>query len=664
MKIQEQLHPGAYRQDIDGLRAIAVLSVILFHIEKTLLPGGFVGVDIFFVISGYLISRNLVQDLALNRLSFVGFYSRRVKRIAPAMLVVVLATLVAAQIIMLPDDAKATAKSAEWALASLSNVYFSIFQNTGYFAQSSAELPLLHLWSLGVEEQFYVVWPVFLALIYPRLKKNLFIAAVLGTALISFLLGEAMFSQHPSFAYYMLPTRAGELLFGAIVAIAVENHIENFLPQSASTPIAIAGAFLLIGSLIFLSEDKVFPGLLAIPPTAGAALLILSGHLRQNKIAHLLSLKPLRWVGLVSYSAYLWHWPLLAFYRYGYGSPNLISGTIIFLLTILLAWITYRYVEQPGRKFSGLSWKKIFGPYVAASAVLFFVALFCAYSGTFSQKPWNADYQKQLTNIQDTNRPANELDYVCQRKKIEQTDITNTHCVVGSKSNSGSPEILLWGDSNAAHYIGMIEVFAKNSGFHFRNLEVGTCPPMLSDVRDFVDIRRIEDCRSSQILIQEVIAKTDVVIIAAAWNFYQQKSERFIEHFFESTQQLVNAGKTIILIGKIPEMDNFDRRCKEKSLSYPLLKCTAKKAPISQEVASINEKLREFALTNPRVHYFDATSYLCPNGLCSAYSTDGEQIYFDRSHLSMSGSWKLGQQIYATEGIPKAFASIAFGKVD
>jgi len=397
------LNPN-YRPDIDGLRAIAVLSVILFHINKALIPGGFVGVDIFFVISGFLISRNILQELEHGKFSIVDFYRRRVKRIALPMLIVVGVTLVAAQVLLLPEDAKRTAVSALWSLLSLANVYFWLNQDTGYFAATSGETPLLHLWSLGVEEQFYIIWPLLLIAVYRPLRaQSLFVAAAL-VALASFLLGEFLFSCTPSFVYYMLPTRAGELLLGAIAALAVLRGYK--LPPVMVTPMAVLGLFLLAGSLYLRSEEQVFPGLLAIPPTLGTALLIFAGHRENNLVSRFMAFRPLVWIGLISYSSYLWHWPLLAFYRYGHQSVGASAGGVIFVLSLLQTWMTYRYVERPAR-LSNASTALIFlRQYLGPAGALACVALGAWKIDGFGLRWLSDDYKTQLAAIRQETRAA------------------------------------------------------------------------------------------------------------------------------------------------------------------------------------------------------------------------------------------------------------------
>lgn len=233
-----------YRPDIDGLRAIAVLSVILFHINNVLIPGGFVGVDLFFVTSGFLISLNILKELEHGQFSLADFYRRRIKRIAPLMLIVVGITLVAAQFLLLPEGAEKTAQSGLWSLLSLANVYFWLYQNTSYFAAASSEIPLLHLWSLGYRGTVLY----FLAFnsngrLSPGTMKLFFVLAAI-IALGSFFLAEILFERAPSFVYYMLPTRAGELLVGGLVAFFVLRQIGRKVPKKVVAPMAIVGFLL------------------------------------------------------------------------------------------------------------------------------------------------------------------------------------------------------------------------------------------------------------------------------------------------------------------------------------------------------------------------------------------------------------------------------------
>jgi peptidoglycan/LPS O-acetylase OafA/YrhL len=643
---------SGYRPDIDGLRAIAVLSVILFHLDARLLPGGFVGVDVFFVLSGFLITSQILEDVDGRRFSLAAFYRRRIQRIAPAMLVVVGVTLLAAKLLMLPEDAVDASRSGVWSLSSLANVFFWRHQDRGYFA--ARDLPLLHLWSLGVEEQFYLVWPLLLLIFHRAHRAKAFLLGMTLAAVLSFALASLLFRRAPSFVYYMLPTRAGELLLGAIAASAVVQRWAANLPRGTLTPIASVGLLQLGFSLFLLSEDDVFPGLLAVPPTLGTALLLLTARDGTPPIARFLSVKPLVQIGLISYSVYLWHWPLLSFYRYGYGAVGVVAGVILLGLTLLLAWLSHRFVEEPARRSTASFGDVLLRHYALPASAIAALALGVIYADRVWPASLHTAYRTRLAAMREQGVPTWKSPYICQRHILSLADVTDARCVVGPDSE-GEPAILLWGDSNAAHYVGVLGAFARESGFRFRNVEVGSCPPLLVDPKRFVEARREGDCVASLAILRPLLDRAQVVIISASWSEYQQRSASFLETFYATVSELAAQGKRVILIGKLPILSGFDRRCREKALKFPFVRCPDIQARLTPAVATINAELRHFARRMPQVRYFDANSYLCPDGTCSARTPDGEVLYYDPSHLSLAGSWKLGEWIVHSSGVPEAF---------
>ncbi len=647
---------GAYRPDIDGLRAIAVLSVIVFHIDKAWVPGGFVGVDMFFVISGYLISLNLFNEQQAGRFSLLDFYRRRVKRIAPAMLVVVAATLLAAHVLLLPEDTERAAESALWSVLSLANAYFWTHQDTSYFAAASSELPLLHLWSLGVEEQFYVLWPLLLLAVRGAARGWGFALAIGMIALGSFWLAQDLYEPAPLFAYYMLPTRAGELLLGALLAFATFRKVPDRLPARWDLRLAVAGLGLLAFSLAFVTEASVFPGWLSLPPTMGTALLILAGRSADNPISGGLACRPLVWVGLVSYSAYLWHWPLLAFYRYGHTQIGSAAALSLFLLTFACAYLTYRYVETPARRSKATAPRVIWNQYALPAGALAIAALAGMYLDGYGLR-WMTDYRAEVTALRRQARPANTYDYVCQVQSLSASDARRAPCVIGDPARAS--DTLLWGDSNAAHYVGMVGAFAQVGGFRFRNLEIGACPPLDRDPTPFVQPRRLADCRRASALASQLVGPYHTLIISADWPSYQARSGRFLEEFFDSVRALTQQGKRVIIIGKIPAIPGYDRRCREKALGYPGLDCPRVTAVPSEGVVAVNARLKQFAEHTPQVSYFDPTRFLCPDGVCEALNEQGEPRYYDTNHLTIPMSWKLGWSILRREGLPAVFRPLA-----
>lgn len=644
-----------YRPDIDGLRAIAVTSVILYHINQALIPGGFVGVDIFFVLSGYLITLHILKDMELEQFSLVEFYRKRVKRIFPVMLVVVGITLLCSLLILRPDDSVKVAYSGFASLFSMANVYFWLFLDTSYFAASSSEVPLLHLWSLGVEEQFYIFWPLLLMLIYRRVTGQLFVIALISMTLISFWLGEYLFSSHSSFVYYMLPSRAGELLIGALSAYIVLKQGARVIPKNIIAMAAVFGFVCVCSSLFLLSEGQVFPGWRAVLPTLGTALLILSGHYGRSMPSRLLELRPLVWIGLISYSAYLWHWPLLAFFRYAGLDMTLLNGIAIITLTLVLAWLSYRYIERPTRRYNGSALKVLAFQFVVPASVLLALSVMIMKTGGYFLH-WNAE---QYRVAADKVLPAYKHNYVCQSWVVDPKQLKGSDCIVGS-GNAQAPSVLLWGDSNAAHYIGMLGVFSREGRFQLKNLEHSSCPPILNaDPERFIPAQRLAECKASLSVMPQVLDAFDTVIVSANWSGYQQQSNDFISEFFSTVTQLVKQGKLVILIGKAPIISTYDRLCPEKAINLPFMECTtASSMPIGDEVKRTNILLKNFALKTSNVEYYDIENYLCPNGACTAFNMNGEPMYYDTHHLSLPASWLIGEEIYRDVGVPYPFTLI------
>ncbi len=335
-----------YRPDIDGLRAAAVMPVILSHAGFDWLQGGFLGVDVFFVISGYLITHILMDDIQRERFNLLRFYERRVRRILPALLVVMLVSTLLAYQLMLPDFLENFGQSLVATSFFSNNIL--LLMTSGYWDLESEFKPLLHTWSLGVEEQFYLLFPVLLFLLR-RLTRDRLMLVLGALALLSLGLAEWMSGAYPNASFYLLPTRAWELLLGALAAL-LQTRCDQRVPMPWASRFSLAGAALLAGSYLFIDPASKLPGLLGLAPTLGAALLLL--FVRPGTLASRgLSLRPMVFVGLISYSAYLWHQPLMAFSRIGLKeapTPAWYAGMVV--LTLALAWLTWRIVEQPMRQ--------------------------------------------------------------------------------------------------------------------------------------------------------------------------------------------------------------------------------------------------------------------------------------------------------------------------
>ena len=348
---------SAYRPDIDGLRAVSILLVIGYHAQPWLVPGGFIGVDIFFVISGFLITRIILTQLKARTFSSIDFYSRRVRRIFPALIVVLTATYLIGWFVLLPDGFSLLGKSITASVAFVSNL-FQVGQ-VGYFAPDAAENPLLHLWSLGIEEQFYIFWPPVLLMIFGSPRRRYWMAAI---AAASFAAGLLIFFGYKEWSFYSPTSRAWELLAGGIVASRYVDRPELEQQSFARRDnlLATIGIAAIVGAAFGLSKNSLFPGLYALLPVLGALLIIVSPNSVVNRI--LLSNRAMVLVGLISYPLYLWHWPLLSYLAIiRNGVPNFLEIWITIIVAVVLSWLTFRFVEIPLRRKQGAVSRLAFG---------------------------------------------------------------------------------------------------------------------------------------------------------------------------------------------------------------------------------------------------------------------------------------------------------------
>lgn len=643
-----------YRPDIDGLRAIAVLAVVLFHIDPALLPGGFVGVDIFFVISGYLITANIIKDaLSPRGFSWSEFYRRRILRILPVLFVVLLTVLVVGQFVLLPADLQKLGYSSVAAVLSVANVYFTYFLDTSYFADDSSLQPLLHLWSLGVEEQFYLFWPVLLVVLIGRLSKPRLLLVTFLLAAASFALAQALLKGSPMFAYYMLPPRAGELLVGAMLAIWLSNGQRAPGPK-LSIVLGGVGMVLIVASLGWITEDKGFPGIAALPSTVGAALVILAGSGGVRGLGHVLALRPMVLIGLISYSLYLWHWPVLAFYRYTYGVVGTLDGALLFIVMVALSVLSYRLVEKPCRQLRWTFPRAMGQMFVGGS---FAVLLLCA--GVYLTQGYgvyvkNAEYRRALAELTPAP-PAYRYPYVCQQKELGKADMNRDSCILGNSMSE--PDVLLWGDSNAAHYVGVLGVIARKAGFSFRNVAHSSCPPVLSGVEKIMPPDRLEACRKSLEHVYGVLDRYSTIILGGAWATYFRWSPDFGVHIEHTVDTLLSQGKRVVILGQVPNFKAIDRGCRQKALKLPI-SCQQAGVEADSGDTRANRFLAGLTSTRPSLSYFDVRSQVCRDGYCNAYMKN-KLLYFDNSHFSMDGSWAIGKALVAERGVPRQFASLA-----
>lgn len=523
------MSPMKRRPDIDGLRAIAIVPVLLFHAGIRQFQGGFVGVDVFFVISGYLISKLVLDDIASSRFSILRFYERRVRRILPALFVLILGTSVVACRLLTPDDALSYGKSVLATMFFSSNILFA--RQTGYFDAPAESNALLHTWSLAVEEQFYIFYPLFLFLISRFLRKRYVWALllVLGT---SFGYSVWAVSYHRSTAFYSAGARAWELLLGGVLALGViplprNRFLENLL--------AVLGIGFLAYSIVEFSSSTAFPGPAALLPTIGAALLIYTGEAGSTFAARVLSTKPVVFIGLISYSLYLWHWVLLFFARYWLArSLRIWEAAAVIGASIVIASLSWKFVENPFRGRTRL---------IASRRLLFSVAAFASlafasFGGLLYLRhglPSRFDHQV--------------LDLLTRNYWAQNETCQDRLCPVGD--NRATPSFVIWGDSHAGALVPGLDPIAKANQLSGWIATSSGCAPLLGfkryDVDDPAKCARFNDYVLGQVAVQHI----GTVFLHGRWAAYSEGNR--------------GPGKYIYLTSdRVPEKDYavFERECR------------------------------------------------------------------------------------------------------
>jgi peptidoglycan/LPS O-acetylase OafA/YrhL len=462
----------AYRSDIDGIRALAVVPVVLFHAQIAGFGGGFVGVDVFFVISGFLITGLIQKEIAAGEFSYVSFWERRARRLLPPMALVVSISCIGAWFVLLPIELRAMGASLVAFSGFASNVYF--WHKSGYFGAPAELIPLLHTWSLGVEEQFYVFFPAFLLLL-AGVTASRRLASIAGLGVVSFVLGWVWVRQYPDAAYYLLPSRAWELMLGAYLALN-RRDFPNLKGIYADL-LLLFGMLLVLVPIFAYSKNTPFPGVAALVPCLGTGLLIWTGQRANSRLSWLFTNSPTVYIGKLSYAIYLWHWPMLTLWAAYVGKPLArltayeVSGIIA--ATLILSWLSYHLVENPVRRRQVLaSRRSIFTAAAAAMSILAAVGM-AAYlkDGFESRVP---------SSVIQIASGTNDLTSICPFVELTPTQIKSGDlCRFGAENvDDTAPRVLLWGDSHASALLPAVHGAAVQVGAVAELASRGSCPPL------------------------------------------------------------------------------------------------------------------------------------------------------------------------------------------
>jgi peptidoglycan/LPS O-acetylase OafA/YrhL len=611
------------REDIQGLRAIAVLPVLLFHFDIDLLPGGFVGVDIFFVISGYVITLGLIRGLCSGQFSLRGFYVRRIRRLAPALLATCALTSLAAWCVLLPPDLAAFGRSMIAVLLSVSNMYF--WQMSGYFAPESQSQPLLHCWSLAVEEQFYLIMPGAMLLTWRYLGGRwLWLIVPVGVTSLAICLACAFVAA--SAGFYLLPPRAWELMLGAGLATYAHDHGRMAHGMVLRQALSWLGFGFIASTMLTLHDRDPFPAWNALMPCLGTALLIWSGSGAGPlpMVNRALSIGPARFVGRISYSLYLVHWPIAALFRYRLlRGPDPIEAVLMLALSLILAWLMWWLVEKPGRlpagsgATGGTTMRKRMGRLALVAGG--FVALtglgaVMAVAGVPARFP---DFVAAHTSAQaEWGGPQCFNEKLSRPIPWDERRCTRTH---GPRHR-----ILVWGDSFAAHYIpGLMRNAAARDADVLQYTFAG-CPPVLA----FGSLSRI-GCSISNARVPAMLDRLhiDTVVLAARWT---DTPHHTLLQLHGTIAALKAHGARVYLIGQSPEFSADVQRIDYLSGQH--------RAPVGQWRISFDPAInRLLARESAHATFIDPLAALCHGDLCP-YRQGDTWLYGDYGHFSASGS--------------------------
>jgi len=605
-----------YRADIDGLRAVAVLSVLFYHTNIPYFSGGFVGVDIFFVISGFLITSIILHDIQSKEFSIVKFYERRIRRILPALIPVITFVLVIGAYFLDHYAFKALGRSITATTLFASNVLFSI-EDGGYFDNLSTQKPLLHTWSLSVEEQFYIFFPLALFVIN-KFLKNRYLPWLLIFGIISFITSVFGCYYFQKINFYFFPTRAWELIAGAILAVGLPFVQSKMVREILS----FSGILMIFYSVIFYNEKINFPGYSALLPVFGSVLLIYTGK-EKTFISKLLALKPIVFIGLISYSLYLWHWPLISFYKYiVFRNFNFwYDGVFVILLSFVMAVLSFKYIERPFRKAN---------PVISGKRVLFtlsacLMVLFVAIGATiYFQNGMPYRFPKNESFSMDMATDPQWIHYEESWKLLDGINRSDWSPPIIGKLDT-PPSFLLWGDSHANSLrIGLSE---KSFQYGLSGYIISRAG-ILGNANDSMVIKFIKNHPSIK------------TIILAKW--WPNDSLILKKEVIKTINDLRSLHCKVVLVANVPVLKVKPNRFFVVNKRLHTTPDFTSILPHTTEYQELNKNITisftELVLTDPCISIVHPESMLFDSKGNAIITVNNKMLYIDDNHLSTYGS--------------------------
>lgn len=634
----------AYRRDIDGLRAVAVLAVIAFHANPSLMPGGFAGVDVFFVLSGYLITGVMVHALQSGRFSFAEFYARRMKRIFPAYIAVATATLLVSSYLLIPNDYifYTTSLAASWAF--LSNVFFSML-SWGYFGQRTEEFPLLHTWSLSVEEQFYFVFPILLAFLFRRHRKHLVPALVLaGLAFLA--MSEYRTGEIKS--YFLITSRAHELIIGALTWFAAQRF--TLRDARVASALAVTGIALVAGSFLLIHKDLPFPGINSLYPCIGAAMLILSGR-TENAILPVLQSRPLVAMGLISYSLYLWHWPIFSFLRYRQIALTFSVASSAVALAFMLAYVTWKYVENPVRRNRLLGFRQAVLPLYLVPAGIFMSIGLYSYLTEGAPRRFSSDVRELISSYSFERDLTRACSVRAEDYKQITLDYLAEHCAFGDMKQDEA-RVLLIGDSHAHHFKPFVDRLAQNAGLKAVYHVQGGCFPTELQVTDRHPELGPTTCQQRNADLLKLVGHFDYVLLSGFWASEPERDlEKELRHV---VAQVVQAGAVPVIFKDNAFHEPDLSRCvlyRKRGWNRPEDNCNIPYQYVAETQAIYDAIVDRMKASYPSTVLIDPKRVMCWSGECMTH-IGNVALYKDSNHINAKASQLLGDLYLEQEGNP------------
>ena len=656
--------PSEYRAEIDGLRALAVIPVIFYHAGLPGFTGGYIGVDIFFVISGFLITGILLRSIQEDRFSILEFYERRIRRIFPALFAVAIATVTCASWLLFPEELRSYGKSLFATSLFYANYHF--MYDTGYFAAPAESKPLLHMWSLAVEEQFYVLFPLYLYAVWRWCRRYLLsltlVLAVLSLGYSIWLMGQA-----PDQAFYSAPARAWELLVGALLALLGQRFpAQSIIRSRSASLLTVLGLVLMLFPVAMYSEFTRFPGATAIPPVLGCAIVLFSSQIG-GRASALLSISPLRGVGLISYSLYLWHWPIFVFFKTFAIEPLTATQKLWMLVSVfVVAFLSWRFVETPFRKHNTtVNHKRVIAVGFSVMCAGFGIGAIMTLGSGLPNR-----FSPEVRRILDarTDEPI-EIDCVV----TENNAAARIRSCAVNPSNDVSPSFVVWGDSHAEALLPAIFAAAHEAGVSGLAAVRGGCPALVG-VRQTRDGYR--DCDESSEAFMKYLAQhpeLEQVVLISRWALYAMghrfrnelghvvfigdsqsaestvatNQEVFERGFMHTLDRISKLGRRVVVVSQVPEAEY---RIPLAMARAEHLHRTVQLAPTYQEYLARQVFVEEvFSRHLPRYNgvLLRPERILCMEGVCSI-STDGLPIYRDSNHLTRTGAIALARVFKST----------------